>query len=119
MKKDQQEKLESIGVDVESTLERFMGNEELYLKFAKKAAEDPAVKELREALEGEDLNAAYRCAHTLKGVAANLGFSCLQSAAEEMVQLLRKPHKDRGRILMAFGKVEEAMEAVIRVTRAL
>lgn len=119
MEKEKREQLKSLGVDVDSTLERFMGNEELYLKFVRKTGEDPTVGELMEALERGDYDAVYRSAHTLKGVAANLGFSYLQSAAEKAVCLMREDPADWNRMTNACEEVEEQMRQVLLVTNIL
>ena len=41
-------------------------------------------------MTARDLPAAFRAAHTLKGVAANLGFAKLAAAAGELTEILRK-----------------------------
>lgn len=119
METEKREKLEALGVDVDDTLKRFMGNEELYLKFAKRAGEDPAAEELKQALGKRDHDALFRSAHTLKGVAANLGFSHLKSAAEKAVCLAREESADWDQIAEACEAVEKEMNRVLLVTNTL
>jgi len=57
--------------------------------FVLKFAEDPTYKMLCNALETGDLGAAFRAAHTLKGVAGNLGLRNLAVAASALTEELR------------------------------
>lgn len=68
-----QEKLEQNGFEVKNTMERFMNNEMLYIKFMKKLLEDHNYTSLMAAVNEKDYSNAFVHAHTLKGVLANLG----------------------------------------------
>lgn len=81
--------LEENGADVKSTLRRFMGNEGMYMKFLKRFPEDPNYQNLGVNLEAGNYEEAFRCAHTLKGVAANLGLVPVQTAVSGLVEELR------------------------------
>jgi two-component system sensor histidine kinase/response regulator len=71
------------GVDVDRGLAICAGNEDLYRKLLLKFASDNAGFEqvFLDAQSSEEAEAAIRAAHTLKGVAANLGVQELASAA--------------------------------------
>lgn len=58
-------------------------------KFALKFLEDPNFEELQQAKAGSDPTEMIRPAHTIKGVAGNLGFTALYKSSEELVKLLR------------------------------
>lgn len=81
--------LEENGADVKSTLRRFMGNEGMYMKFLKRFPEDPNYQNLGVSLEAGNYEEAFRCAHTLKGVAANLGLVPVQTVVSGLVEELR------------------------------
>ena len=66
------EALKAAGIDVEDAVRRFMGKEELMMKFLLRFGQDPNFGLLRQALEEGDTARAYEAAHTLKGVAGNL-----------------------------------------------
>ena len=66
-----------------------MGKEELYLKFLKKFPEDQNYQKLGESLEAGNYEEAFRNAHTLKGVAANLGLVPVQTVVSGLVEELR------------------------------
>lgn len=119
MDSETRRKLESIGVDVEYTLERFMGNEALYLKFVAKIGEDPTMKELCSCMEQREMQKAYRCAHTLKGLASNLGLSDLQRAAENLAGILRDLPEENRMAIEAYRQLDQIMKKVIGVTQTL
>ena len=71
------------GLDARAGLSRVAGNEKLYLKLLRQLLDDHgnAVEEINRALKAGDIALAERLAHSLKGVAANLGATYVQSAA--------------------------------------
>ena len=71
-----QEFYKEIGSDYEETARR-LGSEELIRKFALKFLNDPSFEELESAFAEHEVEKAFRAAHTLKGVAINLGFDGL------------------------------------------
>lgn len=89
MNKEIIEKLRRIGVDTESAIERFMGNEALYTKFALRFIDDKNYEELVNAVETGDGKKAFAAAHALKGICGNLSFVSLYHAASELVEPLR------------------------------
>lgn len=82
-------RLEENGVDVGETLKRFLGNEDMYAKFLRKFPGDPSYRNLGEQLRAGSFEEAFKSAHTLKGVAANLGLTPLHAASAELVEELR------------------------------
>jgi signal transduction histidine kinase/DNA-binding response OmpR family regulator/HPt (histidine-containing phosphotransfer) domain-containing protein len=75
--------LEIARIDTKSALKRMGGNRRLYDSLLRKFAEQQAgaVEEIRAALKAGDASAAERGAHTLKGVAGNLGATALAEEA--------------------------------------
>ena len=69
------EKLRAWGCDLDGALERFLGDEELYKSCLPMVAEDEAFDGLKEALAEDERKKAFDCAHTLKGVFANMGIT--------------------------------------------
>ena len=61
----------------------------LVKKFITKFLDDGTYQELCRAMEQGDRELAFRAAHTLKGVCANLGLEQLRSSASELTELLR------------------------------
>ena len=77
------------GGDYKITMERFMGNEALYIRLLGMLFQDENLDLLGRALDSGDLSGAFSAAHTLKGVAANLGLTPLYKAVGAMVEPLR------------------------------
>ncbi len=87
-------RLEEADFDVTGTLERFMNKEDLYLKFLKKFKEDKNMQELIDTIEQGDIETAFRSAHTLKGVTANLGINLVYKKVIPVVEILREKSMD-------------------------
>lgn len=67
-------RLKRIGIEVDNVIERLGGNELLYLSICQKFINDPNFRLLKEAIGDDDRKTAANYAHTLRGVACNLGF---------------------------------------------
>jgi two-component system sensor histidine kinase/response regulator len=79
------------GLDTNDGLTRVAGNRKLYSKLLGQFVEQQgsALRDLSAALERGDTATAERLAHTLKGVAGNLGAKSLQAAAGQLEKLIR------------------------------
>ena len=105
------EKLRRCGIDVENTLNRFMQREDLYVRFLNKFKQDQNFAGLKESIENEDYEEAFKFAHTLKGVAGNLGLTPLYEEVAVLVEELRKSNH----ILVNAIYKEEVKEEFRRV----
>lgn len=89
MKMTLQEAANCLEIDLDTVIARFSGNEALYLRFLKKMPSDPTFFSLLTAVENQDYPEIEREAHTLKGVAANLGLDRLRFSSDRLVQAVR------------------------------
>ncbi|MEG1523416.1 MAG: Hpt domain-containing protein [Clostridia bacterium] len=87
--KDITAKLKDWGCDTKSALERFVGDQSLYEECTLIFYRDKDFSALAEHLKNEDVKAAFNSAHTLKGVAANLGLTPICQIINKIVELLR------------------------------
>ncbi|MDY2653844.1 MULTISPECIES: Hpt domain-containing protein [Eisenbergiella] len=109
--------LTEAGVDLDKTMERFMNNEALYLKFLKRFLEDPNYAQLKEHISAGDYEEAFRDAHTLKGVAGNLGLDPFYTVVSALTEELRSRKYDR---LDEFVQdAEENYELLTQIIRQL
>lgn len=65
----------------------------LVRRFITKFLDDSSFSELCRAMQDKQRDKAFRAAHTLKGVCANLGFDRLGASAGQLTELLR-PESD-------------------------
>lgn len=79
---------ELIGGDYEDVLGRLL-SEARVQKFALMFLKDPSIGQLRNAMESGNCENAFRAAHTLKGICANLGFTSLWEKSSDITELLR------------------------------
>lgn len=87
---DKSKKLIKIGIDVKSVVTRLGGNERLYLNICSKFTSDPNYRSLQEALSMNDYQSAEFRIHTLRGVAANLGFIRLAFISNSLLKDIQK-----------------------------
>jgi signal transduction histidine kinase/CheY-like chemotaxis protein len=78
-------------LDMKGGLSRVAGNQALYHKLLRQFVEQQAsaVQQIQEALDTNDVALAERLAHTLKGVAGNIGATQVQSTAGVLEKAIR------------------------------
>jgi HPt (histidine-containing phosphotransfer) domain-containing protein len=87
---------ETFGGDYEDVMSRLM-TEERVVKYLHKFVNGHSLELLKAALAQEDYELAFREAHNLKGVCANLSFTALGETVSVLTDLLRgqeKPEQD-------------------------
>lgn len=78
------------GVDMERVMTRFMGNEALYIKFLKRfAEEDQSYDNMQRCFKEEAYEDAFKAAHSLKGLLANLGLDDIMGSVAIITEKLR------------------------------
>ena len=103
---------------------RRLPSEAMVRKFIGKYPADTSWGSLESAIHSQDWEAAFRAAHTLKGVAQNLGFQKLYLSSTALTEALRgsKPLTDpalprvleRGYAAGDFGWGKDGLELVLR-----
>ena len=109
--------LTEAGVHVASALERFGGNEALFLKYVRRFPTEPSFQELQKAVAAGDRATARIACHTLKGVSGNLGFAPLYDACVRLMEALRREEtvgdaEPFAAVCAAYGKVIERLSAI-------
>lgn len=79
---------QAMGADYEEVFGR-LRSEKLITKFVLKFPGDPSFSQLQTTLEEKNVEEAFRAAHTLKGVAQNLGFTPLYEVTATLTEVLR------------------------------
>nr|WP_317282132.1 Hpt domain-containing protein [uncultured Sellimonas sp.] len=112
---DIKELSEKTGCNLEAALTRFGGMEALYVRLLKKFLEDQSFMQLKEAVEQQDMQTVEHAAHTLKGVAGNLGLDVLQDSSAEIVQAVREGHSEQ--IEELFFKCSKDYDRIMEAIR--
>lgn len=100
-----------VGGNYDETVKR-LGSEEIVNRFAERFLSDDSFSLLEKAFEAGDEEAAFRAAHTLKGVAKNLGFADLGDSASVLTEILRNRVFDGAKPV--FEKVKSDYDRLIR-----
>ena len=90
MDESKKEYLRQAGINVDTALERFMGNSDMYEKFLLRFFQDTNYEQLKKCVQQNDAEGAFGCAHTLKGVIMNLSMDVLTEEIVPMVEVFRK-----------------------------
>lgn len=108
-----EELYQKIGGDLETVMKR-IPSEAMIGKFVRKYADDPTYNRLAAAVEAESWKDAFLAAHTLKGVAQNLGFDRLQKSASALTEAVRGavPLTDESLFEEVCKDQKEIMEAI-------
>ena len=117
MTNDQMAYLQRYGIDYAEAMDRFGGNEGLFVRLATKYLNDPHFDALEAAMAEGDAAASEREAHSLKGVADNLSFTQLYDLATRITDALRADDLDSARTLMP--ELRESHEAVVEALTIL
>jgi two-component system sensor histidine kinase/response regulator len=111
------------GLDGAAGLRRVGGNTRLYVQLLRQfvSQQTAAVGEIRAALATSDAEGAIRLAHTLKGVAGNLGAGNVQNAAATVETLLRDgaPAAATNRALAQLADALDPLMARLRTAFAM
>ena len=99
-----------IGGAYSDTLGR-LRSEKLIERFIRKFPDDPSFSQLETAIAEKDWETAFRAAHTLKGVAQNLGLQELYLVDEQLTEALRGPKELQDKEL--FQKVSQCYQKTV------
>jgi HPt (histidine-containing phosphotransfer) domain-containing protein len=108
---------ELAGIDVAAGLERTAKNKRLYRDLLTQFADkhESTGNAIKEALESGDHNQAERLAHSLKGVAGNLGINQIFALAGALESAIRESHVGAQSLI---EQLASALDRQIRIIRA-
>lgn len=111
------EKLKASGIDYEEGLERFSGNEQLYVKYLKKLLTVNTYEEMREAVLKGDLQEGFESAHKLKAFIGNLSigyfYDKLKALTEELRGSVQKDYRQD------IEKLDKEYEKILQAIRGI
>ena len=108
------DKLRQLGCDADGAIARFMDDRAVFLECFACTLDDPTLGQLGEALSKKDCEAAFHCAHKLKGVYANMGLTPLLDECTAIVEPLRcGAYSDE--LLTRYNKMTELMQKLKQI----
>ena len=105
-----QEFYDIVGGNYSETVSRMMG-EAMLRRFLLKFPADPNFDALEQAIAADDREAAFRAAHTIKGLCLNLGLGKLLYSAEVLTEALR--NEMPGNVAELFAPLKENYELTL------
>ena len=109
--------LTASGMDVSATIQRFGGNESLFLKYLKRFPTEPTFGLLEDAVWRNDSVAVKTHCHTLKGISGNLGLTPLFNMCASMMTTLRTAGFEDA--LLLFGDVKREYQNAVQMIQCL
>jgi signal transduction histidine kinase/CheY-like chemotaxis protein/HAMP domain-containing protein/CHASE3 domain sensor protein len=102
------------GINVDEGLERTQGNKKLYLKLIHKFYQSQVdfIERFKESMDSVDSDDSERIAHTLKGVAGNIGANQVMKDAALLEQACQN-HSSKDSLLTLLGKIENSLATVL------
>ena len=89
MTENVKEQMIESGFDYDNAVYRFLGNEQMYHKFLKKLLDDTCYEQIVQGIVRGSASDVFTAAHTLKGVAANLGITPVHQLASQITEATR------------------------------
>lgn len=107
-------KIDIKGLDSAQGLRRVLGKQTTYISMLRKfiAGQKDIANEISDALKSNDAGLAERLAHTLKGVAGNIGAFAIQEAALA-VEMNIQTNKPSDEIAKSIATIKRLMKALI------
>lgn len=102
-----------LGEDYSLAVTRLV-KEDRMIKYFQLFIKDTSFSELETAMEADDMEAAFRAAHTLKGICANICLTNLENMAKSITEDLRDG-KDIAHAKEFFPRFRDAYEIVIGI----
>lgn len=106
--------LKNNGVDVDTVIHKLGGNEAVYLSICRKFQNDISYSMFMASMEANDMNLAGMYIHTLKGVAANLGFTRMADICKAILEDIKSND-----LLLLPMKLQELTEEYHMITRII
>lgn len=105
---------DALGGDYDDVIGR-MRSERLVQKFVLKFVDDATYALLVSSLDSGNTGEAFRAAHTIKGMCANLSFNALTKSASDLTEALRAGNLETGKKLFpaVTADYERTLNAIL------
>jgi two-component system sensor histidine kinase/response regulator len=102
------------GLDIQAGLRRVLGKRPRYLAMLRGfiANQGDAANQIKQALANQDFSTAERLAHTLKGLAGNIGATVLQSDSEKLETAIRLSQPSESALITVTHSLARQVAAI-------
>ncbi len=108
------EALKEQGIDTEHAVERFMGNQSLYLSFIQRLPTFINCEKIRSTLEQGDEDEFYMAVHSLDGVSGNLGLTTIFECCNAiLVEFHSSKFKNPSKLLGLVQEIEQERDRIL------
>lgn len=109
-----QELSSHIDIDIAGSLARFSNYEPMYVKYLKRFNTEPTYDDFVAAVNSADFGKLEVTAHTMKGIAGNLGLTALFNDFNDIVGAVRSGKNDDALSISrnVFSKVDDVRKAI-------
>ena len=92
----------------------YLKDEDTVITFLYMFKKDESFAVLKASMESEEWDAAFRAAHTLKGICANLGFKSLLEVSYDITEALRAGDMEQAKVMWpgvqaCYARVDNAL----------
>ena len=92
----------------------YLKDEDTVITFLYMFKKDESFAVLKASMESEEWDAAFRAAHTLKGICANLGFKSLFEVSYDITEALRAGDMEQAKVMWpgvqaCYARVDNAL----------
>lgn len=101
------EEMQRDGIDINSAMERFLNNEEMYRSFLRRLPDENTYDNMLEAVRKKEVSYAFDEAHKLKGILGNLALTEAYNKLFDIVECLRRGELPEDSELSGFISVYE------------
>lgn len=105
-------------IDIADAGQRFMNNDALFKKFLFRFPGETGFSQLFQLLEEKNVEEAFRSAHTMKGLVANLALSSITGVLQPMTEVLRAGNMPEQSQIDELKQVYEEMLEIIAQIQA-
>ena len=103
---------EAMGGDYEDVMRRLRKDERVE-KFLMKVLDDKSFQLLTDSMEAQNMDEAFRAAHTLKGICQNLSLNRLYGSSNELAEKLRNNREYSQELDVIVAQVKEDYDATV------
>ncbi|MDE5965784.1 MAG: Hpt domain-containing protein [Lachnospiraceae bacterium] len=102
---DFMKELEQLGCNMQSTLSRFLDDRDFYVECYTEMLADEGFARLGRELQAENMEAAFKTAHMLKGMIANMGLESMGTHIGKLVEALRTQQRSCAELMPGYEEL--------------